>query len=86
MTFKRIDQTPCHDALLEQVRDMADPTRHLKLLLKDPKRRIDFSTRGGGLYLDYTRQRLTRTIRDLLIDAAQRLQLPQRFEEMCRGK
>jgi glucose-6-phosphate isomerase len=86
MTFKRIDQTPCHDALLEQVRDMADPTRHLKLLLKDPKRRIDFSARGGGLYLDYTRQRLTRTIRDLLIDAAQRLQLPQRFEEMCRGK
>ena len=86
MTFKRIDQTPCHDALLEQVRDMANPTRHLKLLLKDPKRRIDFSSRGGGLYLDYTRQRLTRTIRDLLIDAAQRLQLPQRFEEMCRGK
>jgi glucose-6-phosphate isomerase len=86
MAPKRIDQTPCHDALLEQVHDMAKPTRHLKLLLKDPKRLTDFSARGGGLYLDYARQRLTRTIRDLLIDAAQRLQLPQRFEEMCRGK
>jgi glucose-6-phosphate isomerase len=86
MTLKRIDQTPCHDALLEQVCDMAEPTRHLKHLLEDPKRLIDFSARGGGLYLDYARQRLTRSIRDLLIDAAQRLQLPQRFEEMCRGK
>ncbi len=85
MPIKRIDQLPCHAALLKKAHDMAHPKHHLKSLLDDPERMKNFSVRGAGLFFDYCRQRLTTGIRDLLIETADKLQLKQRFEQMCCG-
>ena len=85
MHSKRIDQLLCHDSLLEQARDMAQPSRHLKHLINDPERLTDFSAQGGGLFLDYSRQRLTRTTLDILVAAAEELHLQERFGQMCQG-
>ncbi len=86
MPMKRIDQLLCNDNLIEQARELALPSNHLSRLLDDPKRLADFSIRGGGLFLDYSRQRLTGETRDLLVKAAEELRLQERFGQMCRGE
>ncbi len=86
MPIPRIDQLACNDDLMEQTRELARPSKHLKHLLGDPRRFADFMVPGGGLFLDYSHQRLTRTARSHLLKAAETLQLLDRFERMCRGE
>ncbi len=86
MATKRIDQLSCNDDLLKQKHELTLPSSHLANLLKDPERFSDFSARGGGLFFDYSRQRMTHTTRDILVKAAEKLHLQQRFEQMCHGE
>lgn len=64
---------------------MQQPAMHLKHLIDDTKRISSFSTKGGGLLYDFSCQRLTREICDMLSETAKELDLQQRFEQMCSG-
>ncbi len=83
--MKRLDQLDIHQALKSRAADFQSPKKHLKLLLKTPDRLASYSTKGGGLFFDYSRQRLDNETLDLLLDSASQLDLQQRFAQMCGG-
>jgi glucose-6-phosphate isomerase len=85
MTSFRLDQIDLHDVLRNQATAMARPEAHLRHLIDAPQRLERFSARGGGLFLDYSRQRLDEATRDLLFQVESRLALRARFDRMCRG-
>jgi glucose-6-phosphate isomerase len=86
MQVKRLDQTENHERLLAHARDMEQPSKHLKHLISVPDRMEFFSADGGGIFFDYSRQRLDKEILEELADLAQTVQLIERFEAMCAGE
>jgi glucose-6-phosphate isomerase len=86
MQVIRLDQTETHERLKGRARAMAQPAKHLKHLIAAPDRLESFSTHGGGLFFDYSRQRLDKETREELVQLAQGLQLHQRFDQMCSGE
>ena len=85
MQVKRLDQTQNHERLKACAGAMAQPGKHLKHLITAPGRLQSFSADGGGLFFDYSRQRLDEETREELIQLAQALRLHQRFDGMCAG-
>jgi glucose-6-phosphate isomerase len=85
MQPKRLDQLDLHHELADHAKRMNQPAMHLKHLLEDAARFCAYTKNGGGLFLDYSRQRLTEKTLDLLSNAAAELDLHKRFEKMCRG-
>ncbi|MGD9369067.1 MAG: glucose-6-phosphate isomerase, partial [Desulfobacteraceae bacterium] len=85
MQPKRLDQLDLHHHLADHAKRMNAPAMHLKHLLEDSSRFSEYTKNGGGLFLDYSRQRLTEKTLDLLSKAAAELNLHKRFEQMCRG-
>jgi len=66
--------------------DMQDSRKHLRHLLAVPDRLKTFSLSGGGLFLDYARQRVeARTMRQLYRLAA-RAGIRERFRAMVAGQ
>jgi glucose-6-phosphate isomerase len=86
MQVIRLDQTETHERLKGRARAMAQPAKHLKHLIAAPDRLESFSTHGGGLFFDYSRQRLDKETREELVQLVQGLQLHQRFDQMCSGE
>jgi glucose-6-phosphate isomerase len=86
MTPFRLDQTDLHATLRQQAASMARPEVHLAKLIEAPRRLERYSTRGAGLFLDYSRQRLDDAARDLLFQLESRLALRERFGRMCQGE
>jgi glucose-6-phosphate isomerase len=86
MHVKRLDQTETHARLKARAKVMAQPENHLKRLIAAPDRLESFSADGGGLFFDYSRQRLDKETREELVRLAQGLQLHQRFDQMCSGE
>jgi glucose-6-phosphate isomerase len=59
---------------------------HLKnLFAKDPKRAEKFTVEGLGIYLDYSKNRITEKTLKLLLDLAKESGLQQRIDAMFRG-
>lgn len=86
MQVKRLDQLQNHERLKACAGRMAQPGMHLKHLIAAPDRLQSFSVTGGGLFFDYSRQRLDKAVRDELVQLAQALQLHGRFDQMCTGE
>jgi glucose-6-phosphate isomerase len=86
MQVKRLDQLQGHEKLKACARVMAQPGKHLKYLIASQDRLESFSANGGGLFFDYSRQRLDEAVRQELVHLAQSLQLHQRFDRMCNGE
>lgn len=86
MQVKRLDQIQTHERLKALAGTMAQPGKHLKHLVAAPNRLESFSVHGGGLFFDYSRQRLDEETRVELVQLAQALQLHQRFDRMCSGE
>jgi glucose-6-phosphate isomerase len=86
MSVIRLDQLELYKTLQAQAESLEQPENHLKRLVAAPNRLQRFSLQGGGLYFDFSRQRLTDSSLALLCDTAADLQLPQRFADMCRGE
>src|SRR5215475_2109077 len=60
---------------------------HLReLFAQDPKRGERLTVEAAGLYLDYSKQRITDETLKLLLALAEACQLPQRIEAMFRGE
>lgn len=85
MTAYRLDQISQYKTLQQRAREMATPQMHLKHLIDRPGRLEAFSGHGGGLFLDYSRQRIDQPTLDALFDAAGELDLRNRFNRMSRG-
>src|SRR3712207_5987654 len=72
-------------ALAEHHREVRD--RHLRdLFAEDPGRGTDLTVRAGDLYLDYSKNRLTRETVRLLAALAESVGLRERTEAMFRGE
>src|SRR3712207_2521424 len=72
-------------ALAEHHREVRD--RHLRdLFAEDPGRGTDLTVRAGDLYLDYSKNRLTRETVRLLAALAESVDLRERTEAMFRGE
>ena len=72
-------------ALVEHHRQVAG--RHLRdLFAADPTRGEELTCRAGDLYLDYSKNRLTRETISLLVALAERAGLRERTEAMFRGE
>jgi glucose-6-phosphate isomerase len=72
-------------ALAEHHREVGD--RHLRdLFAEDPSRGTDLTVRAGDLYLDYSKNRLTRETVRLLAALAERAGLRERTEAMFSGQ
>jgi glucose-6-phosphate isomerase len=81
----RISETPEWKALAEHHREVRD--RHLRdLFAEDPGRGTDLVVSAGDLYLDYSKNRLTRETVRLLAAVAERAGLRERTEAMFRGE
>ncbi|MCV2489332.1 glucose-6-phosphate isomerase [Geodermatophilus sp. YIM 151500] len=73
------------EALAEHHRQVRD--RHLRdLFAEDPARAAELTCRAGDLYLDYSKNRLTRQTVRLLAALAERAGLRERTEAMFRGQ
>lgn len=61
------------------------PEKHLKQLIAAKGRLAGFSRNGGGLFFDFSRQRLDENVLDQLVALAQKHQVLKRFQEMMAG-
>jgi glucose-6-phosphate isomerase len=78
-------ETPEWKALSEHYRDLADV--HLRdLFARDPDRGTELSLQVGDLFLDYSKNRLTKETIRLLVAAAERSGLRERIEAMWAGE
>src|SRR5262245_2914617 len=59
---------------------------HMRRLFEDPARFEEFSLEAGGLFLDYSKNRVTRQTMDLLVKLAEESGLRQRIDQMFRGE
>ncbi len=85
MPTYRLDQLDIHEQLKKQAMQLAKPENHLRCLLDAPKRLENYSARGGGLFMDYSRQRIDDDTKQLLFQMARRLLLRERFSHMVHG-
>ncbi|MCP4745095.1 MAG: glucose-6-phosphate isomerase [Desulfobacteraceae bacterium] len=81
----RLNQLELNTALQKKAREMNQDKMHLKHLVSAPNRLSNYSAKGGGLFLDYSRQRLDDQTMQLLIDAADKLNLTAKFQQMSQG-
>ena len=77
---------PAWRALEERARKMERPERPLRRLLSEPNRLSDFSASGGGLFFDYSRQRMDGEIRGLLLELAEAREVRRTFGRMMEGE
>jgi len=78
-------QLPAWRALSEHRERMG--TRHLRELFADDARRGErLCVEAAGLYLDYSKNRITDETLKLLLELAEQCRLPERIEAMFRGE
>jgi glucose-6-phosphate isomerase len=85
MDFHRLDQLDLHEALRGQARAMQRPEAHLKHLIASLHRLKNYSLTGGGLFLDFSHQRLDDRACELLFSLDTRLGLREHFAQMVHG-
>ena len=82
---KQLTKRPSWKALQAHYKDMR--TRHLRTLFADdPQRGTRMATEGAGLYLDYSKNRITDETVRLLVQLAEESGLRERIEAMFRGE
>jgi glucose-6-phosphate isomerase len=80
-----ISQFPEWRALAEHHAQIKD-THLRELFADDPARGTELTVRAGDLYLDFSKNRLTRETIGLLVSLAERVGLRERTEAMFRGE
>jgi len=80
-----ISQSPEWRALAEHHAQIKD-THLRELFADDPARGTELTVRAGDLYLDFSKNRLTRETIGLLVSLAERVGLRERTEAMFRGE
>ncbi len=80
-----LTQRPAWKALLQHYQKMKD-VQLRSLFAEDPKRGEQFAVEASGLYLDYSKNRITQETLRLLVDLAESAGLGARIEAMFRGE
>ncbi len=80
-----LTQRPAWKALLQHYQKMKD-VQLRSLFAEDPKRGEQFAVEASGLYLDYSKNRMTQETLRLLVDLAESAGLGARIEAMFRGE
>src|SRR4051812_12425614 len=85
MPISPLRQRPAYAALVEHHAKIKD--RHLRdLFAEDPDRGELFSAEAAGLYLDYSKNRITDEIHELLLQLAEQSGLEERRDMTFAGK
>jgi len=74
------------EKLTQQAEIMSLPEKHLKHLLEDNSRLEKFSAKGGGMFFDFSRQRVDEQTMTLLFGLAEVRQLKEQFRLMVKGE
>lgn len=85
MSDMSLTRLPVWQKLSSQAADMQQPHRHLKYLLQDEQRFAQFTRRGAGLFMDFSRQRLQPDTLKHLGELARECEVLPRFQEMMAG-
>lgn len=80
------DHGPLWNRLKTQADIISRPENHLKNLIKEKDRIENFSLKGGGIFYDFSRQRVDAKTMSLLLDLAAERKLSQQFQAMMRGE
>lgn len=72
--------------LKEQAEVINQPEKHLKNLIKENARLEKFSLKGGGIFYDFSRQRLDENTLKLLLELAEERKLKAHFQAMMSGE
>lgn len=80
-----LPQSPQWNALVNHFKAI-EGTHLREMFAQDPIRGETFSVEGAGLYLDYSKNRITAETMELLIDLAKSVGLQERIEAMFTGE
>ncbi|OQX27784.1 MAG: glucose-6-phosphate isomerase [Desulfobacteraceae bacterium IS3] len=72
--------------LTEQSKVFLQPEKHLKNFIKESGRLEKFSLKGGGIFYDFSRQRLDEKTLLLLLELAEERKLKAQFQAMMSGE
>ncbi len=86
MRSQKPTDLPLWKQLVQASDRMNQEEKHLRHMLKDPDRINRFSRSGGGLFYDFSRQRIDDDCLALLLDFAKTRGVQQAFTEMIRGE
>ncbi|MBC2715599.1 MAG: glucose-6-phosphate isomerase [Desulfobacteraceae bacterium] len=86
MTEGHLKSMPEWRQLTEHARRMALPENYLKHLVKQKNRLENFLIREGGLFYDFTRQRIDEQVLKGLVNLAKARKIRQRFNQMMTGE
>ena len=86
MSDYRFEHNPNFERLTAQAERMGSPDHHLARLASGGERLARFSAGGGGLFFDYSRQRVDADTMALLFQLAQAAGVQDRFAEMAAGQ
>lgn len=82
----KLNDIPAWRKLIQHAAIMKRPEKHLKHLIEEKDRLINFSLKGAGIFYDFSRQRMDDKTMDLLFDLAETRTLKQQFIAMVNGE
>ncbi len=85
MTEMDITSLTIWEELVESGKRIQQPENHLRHIVSDEGRLKAFSRTGGGLFYDFSRQRIDQTVFTQLIELAKKTGAKKRFNEMVSG-
>ncbi|MDY6793392.1 MAG: glucose-6-phosphate isomerase [Thermodesulfobacteriota bacterium] len=86
MSAEKISETPVWKKLEQHATDINDAKNHLKILLQKKDRLKNFSVTGGGIFFDFSRQRVDETAMDLLFELSSTRKISKTFHSMVTGQ
>src|SRR6056297_777048 len=85
MTIQELRKLPAWRKLDAGAEKMALPEYHLRNLTAQKNRLQRFSVSGGGIFYDYSRQRVDEQVMEYLFELAESRGLLEKFREMTNG-
>jgi glucose-6-phosphate isomerase len=86
MVYPPLQQLSVWKELKHAAQIIERPENHLKYLIHQKNRLQLFSRRGGGIFVDFSRQRINDEIIELLLELAAERNVRERFNRMMAGE
>ncbi|MEE4359816.1 MAG: glucose-6-phosphate isomerase [Desulfococcaceae bacterium] len=74
------------EKLMRTAEVFSRPEKHLRHIIRDKERFKHFSVKGGGIFFDFSRQRLDSSVMPLLFSLAEERNIKARFAAMMKGE